>query len=215
MKINPCLHLAEILTSRLCHDLITPIGAINTGLELFQEVSPDNLTESEEILNLILNSAQTASSRASFYRVAFGCSGGNVSFFSAKELIEKFFVRSKLQIYWKERIQKDFQLGQWGRLLLNSVLWIGECAPRGGLLYISIPQQDRPVLSLRLKAESIILHQGTLEALEGKSNIEDITPRIVPCYLIHTIIKDENGKIEINKLSSPSELHLEITMDHF
>lgn len=213
MEMEAPLHLAELLTSRLCHDLITPIGAINTGLELFQETSPAQLTESDEILALTLNSAQTASARLSFYRVAFGSGGGKVSLGAARELIEKYFVRSKLNIRWQEdTFQKDLSLDKWGRILLNSVLWMSECAPRGGTLQISIPRANHPVLSLRLKADSLIMHQGTLEALEGESPLQDLTPRTVPCYLIHQIIKAEKGKLTIQKTLSPSELVLEVEL---
>ena len=212
MKTSTSLHLAELLTSRLCHDLITPIGAINTGLELFQETLPDQLTESDEILNLILNSAQTASARVSFYRLAFGSGGGKVSLGNARELIDKYFKRRKLKIHWPDTFQKDLALGRWGRILLNSVLWMSECAPRGGTLHISVPKGNSPTLSLRLSADPIILHQGTLEALEGKSILQDITPRTVPCYLIHCIVKGDNGKLTIHKTPSPSELILEVTM---
>lgn len=212
MKTNTSLHLAELLTSRLCHDLITPIGAINTGLELFQETAAQSLAETDDILHLVLNSAQTASVRVSFYRVAFGSSGNNVSLESVRELIDKYFAKSKLQLRWKENVEMDFPLAMWGRLLLNSVLWMGECAPRGGILYISLPREGAPVLSLSLKAESIILHQGTLEALEGKSALEDITPRTVPCYLVNHLVEQEGGQLTVFKTSSPSELMLEIKL---
>lgn len=212
MEINVSLHLAELLNSRLCHDLIAPIGAINTGLELFQDISPDHLTESEEILNLILNSAKTASARVSFYRVAFGSSGGKLSLGNIRELIDKYFIRSKLQIDWNNTFQKDLMFEKWGRILLNAVLWMSECAPRGGILHISPPKEDLSTLILRLRTDSIILHQGTLEALEGTSPLQEITPRTVPCYLIYCIVKKENGKIIINKTATPSELILEVTM---
>ena len=204
------LRLAELLTSRLCHDLVTPIGAINTGLELFQETPANYLTESQEILNLILHSAQTAAARVSFFRVAFGYSGGRVSLGEAHQLMENYFTRSKVQFHWKDPFQKDLILEGWGRLLLNAVLWMSECAPRGGSLYIDPPRQGSPSLSLCLKADSIIIHQGTLEALEGKSSLQDLTPRTVPCYFIHCLLKENKGKIDLRKSTSPSELFLEI-----
>ncbi|OJW53936.1 MAG: hypothetical protein BGO67_07675 [Alphaproteobacteria bacterium 41-28] len=210
MTQHHSLRLAELLTSRLCHDLVTPIGAINTGLELFQETSPDHLTETQEILNLILHSAQTASARVSFFRVAFGYSGGRVSLGEARQLLENYFMRSKLEFHWKEPFQKDLTLDGWGRLLLNAVLWISECAPRGGSLSISSPSEEKSALSLCLKADSIILHQGTVEALEGKSSPQDLTPRTVPCYLIHCLVKENNWKIIFHKSSSPAELILKI-----
>ncbi len=204
------LHLAELLASRLCHDLITPIGAINTGLELFQETPPGHLTETQEILNLILHSAQTASARVSFFRVAFGYSGGRVSLGEARQLIENYFIRNKIEFHWKAPFQKDLTLEGWGRLLLNAVLWLSECAPRGGELHISPPREETLILSLRLNADSIILHQGTLEALEGKASLQDLTPRTVPCYLIHCLAKENNRKISFRKSPSLSELILEV-----
>jgi histidine phosphotransferase ChpT len=212
MKTKVPLRLAELLTSRLCHDLITPIGAINTGLELFQETASQAVNEEDEIMQLILNSAQTASARVSFYRVAFGNGGGHISLENAKELIDKYFARSKLHLQWKEESHQIFPFEKWGRLLLNTVLWMGECAPRGGTLHISTPREGKPVLSLCLKADSIILHQGTLEALEGKVAVEEITPRTAHCYLVNQLVEDERGTIAISKTSSPSELTLEIRM---
>ena len=204
------LRLAELLASRLCHDLVTPIGAINTGLELFQETSPDHLTETQEILNLILHSAQTASARVSFFRVAFGYSGGRVSLGEARQLLENYFMRNKIEFHWKDPFQKELTLEGWGRLLLNAVLWLSECAPRGGALYIFPPTEESLTLSLHLKADSIIIHQGTVEALEGKSSLQDLTPRTVPCYLIHCLATENKGKISFRKSTSLSELLLEI-----
>lgn len=210
MHHNHSLRLSELLISRLCHDLVTPIGAINTGLELFKETSPEQITESEEILNLILHSGQTAAARVSFFRIAFGASGGRVSLGEGRQLIENYFQRSKIDFHWSEPFDKDLTLQGWGRLLLNATLWMCECAPRGGRLTLSPPKENAPVLSLHLKADPIIIHQGTLEALEGKSPLEEITPRTVPCYLIHQLIKEMKGTLSVHQSSSPSELRLEL-----
>lgn len=211
MVLESPLHFAELLTSRLCHDLITPIGAINTGLELFQETTPAQENESEEILNLVLNSAQTASARVSFYRIAFGSGGNKITLSTAKTLIENYFVRSKLQIHWDNSLSNDMLLDKMGRILLNAILWISECAPRGGQLLISLPRGDLSRLSLRLKTDSIIIHQGTLEALEGNPDVEEITPRTVPCYLVHALVKGEKGTLVVNHTTNPSELVLEVS----
>lgn len=207
----PCsLRLAELLTSRLCHDLVTPINAINTGLELFQEIPPEHLTESQEILNLILQSAQTASARVSFFRTSFGSNGDTASLGDARDLIEQYFNQSKLVFRWIEPFHKDFKLKGWGRLLLNTVLWISECAPRGGALHISSPREAHHLLSLCLKADPLILHQGTLEALEGSPSLQELTPRTIPCYLIHRMVEEKKAILRFNHTSAPSELFLEI-----
>lgn len=210
MNTQSSLRIAELLSSRLCHDLITPIGAINTGLELFQETPQNHLTESEEILNLILHSAQTASARISFFRVAFGVSGGGVSLGEARHLIENYFNRTKILCEWKNPFDPDLALEGWGRLLLNCALWMGECAPRGGTIHMATPREDILALCLHLKADSIILHQGTLEALEGKASLQDLTPRTAPCYLLHCLVQESQKQLTYRHTTSPSELLLEI-----
>ena len=62
--------LAALLCSRVCHDIISPVGAINNGLELLDEGGAD-----EDAMNLIRASARNASARLQFARIAFGAAG--------------------------------------------------------------------------------------------------------------------------------------------
>lgn len=204
------LRLAELLSSRLCHDLVTPIGAISTGLELFQENVVGLPQDSKEIISLIQHSSQVASSRLSFFRIAFGTSGERTSFGEARALIENYFSRSKIEFEWKTTFQGDLILENWGRLLLNSVLWVSECAPKGGIIQVTLPDETSAKLSVQLNTDSIILHQGTIETLEGRVPLSELTPRTIPCYLIHTLVKKINGVLECRKIELPSGLLLEI-----
>lgn len=204
------IRLAEVLASRLCHDLITPIGAINTGLELFEEASSSSPSDTKDILNLIHQSAETAAARVSLFRVAFGSSGGFVALGDVRKLLEAYYSRSKIDLHWKDPFPQDLSLDGWGRLLLNSAFWMGECAPRGGHIHITSPQEKNPFLQLHLKAESIILHQGTLEALEGTLPPEQLTPRTAPCYLIHHLVKENQYSLSVQHATTPPALTLTI-----
>ncbi|RUV56051.1 histidine phosphotransferase, partial [Mesorhizobium sp. M5C.F.Ca.IN.020.29.1.1] len=62
--------LAALLCSRVCHDIISPVGAINNGLELLDEGGAD-----EDAMKLIRQSARNASARLQFARIAFGAAG--------------------------------------------------------------------------------------------------------------------------------------------
>ena len=62
--------LAALLCSRVCHDIISPVGAINNGLELLDEGGAD-----EDAMRLIRTSARNASARLQFARIAFGAAG--------------------------------------------------------------------------------------------------------------------------------------------
>ena len=68
------LDLAALLCSRVCHDLISPTGAIVNGLEVLEEKESDEETKTFA-LDLIKKSAQTASARLQFCRLAFGAAG--------------------------------------------------------------------------------------------------------------------------------------------
>lgn len=203
------LRFAELLVSRLCHDLITPIGATNTGLELFQETAPEHHTESKEILNLILHSAQTASARVGFFRAAFGKSGDFLPFKDIKTLTENYLIRTKLTLHWGNSFQDESVPKEEGRIFLNSILWMSECAPRGGVIHITCPQDTTTVFSLLLKADPLIVHQGTLETLKGQSSLEDLTPRLAPCYLINYLAQEKERKLIVHQPSS-LELFLEV-----
>lgn len=209
MQQNFPTRLSELLISRLCHDLVTPIGAINTGLELFQETSPEDLNESKEILNLIFQSGATASSRISFYRAAFGANGDRTSPEEARQLIEKYFDRSKVEFNWKQESGNELSMQGWGRLLLNSALWLCDCAPKGGRIFFELPKENNSTFTATLAAESIIIHQGTLEAIQGEVEVDEVTPRSVPCYLVHLLAKEKNCSISVQH-SSP-EIRLKIS----
>jgi len=66
------VRVAQLLCSRLCHDLVSPIGAVNAGLELLEEAADDD----GRALGLITTSAAEAARRLAFYRVAFGLGVG-------------------------------------------------------------------------------------------------------------------------------------------
>src|SRR5438132_8175316 len=68
------LDLAALLCSRVCHDLISPTGAIVNGLEVLDEKESDEETRNFA-LDLIKKSAKAASARLQFCRLAFGAAG--------------------------------------------------------------------------------------------------------------------------------------------
>jgi len=80
------LRVAELLASRLCHDLISPVGAVNSGIELMTEFGDDPDGES---MALITSSARTASDKLLFFRIAYGNagSGTNVPLADGQNLI--------------------------------------------------------------------------------------------------------------------------------
>ncbi|HEY6916467.1 MAG TPA: histidine phosphotransferase, partial [Allosphingosinicella sp.] len=65
---------ASLLCSRLCHDLLSPVGAINNGLELLADETDPEMRE--RCLDLLAESARASANKLKFFRLAFGAAGG-------------------------------------------------------------------------------------------------------------------------------------------
>ena len=129
------LELAALLCSRVCHDLISPAGAIVNGLEVLEE-SKDEETRTFA-LELIKKSAGVASARLQFCRIAFGAAGSataQVDLGDAGTVAKGFIEDDKTKLTWnlprlllpKNRV----------KLLLNMLLIAGQTIPRGGQIMI-------------------------------------------------------------------------------
>ncbi|GAB1715367.1 MAG: histidine phosphotransferase [Nitrobacter sp.] len=127
------LELAALLCSRVCHDLISPVGAIVNGLEVLDDnPKPD---DREFALDLIRKSAKTASARLQFCRLAFGAAGSagaQIDLGDAQAMAKGHFEDGKITIAWnlprlllpKNRV----------KLLLNLLVIAQQMIPRGGVL---------------------------------------------------------------------------------
>ena len=73
MTIDP-VDFASLLCSRLCHDLLSPIGALNNGLELLADETDPKMRE--RCMELMAESARTSAAKLKFFRLAFGAAGG-------------------------------------------------------------------------------------------------------------------------------------------
>jgi histidine phosphotransferase ChpT len=129
------LELAALLCSRVCHDLISPVGAIVNGLEVLDDnPKPD---DREFALDLIRKSAKTASARLQFCRLAFGAAGSagaQIDLGDAQSMAKGHFEDGKITIAWnlprlllpKNRV----------KLVLNLLVIAQQMIPRGGVLTV-------------------------------------------------------------------------------
>lgn len=129
------LELAALLCSRVCHDLISPVGAIVNGLEVLDDdPKPD---DREFALDLIRKSAKIASARLQFCRLAFGAAGSagaQIDLGDAQNMAKGHFEDGKITLAWnlprlllpKNRV----------KLLLNLLVITQQTIPRGGVLTV-------------------------------------------------------------------------------
>jgi histidine phosphotransferase ChpT len=129
------LDLAALLCSRVCHDLISPVGAIVNGLEVLEEAK-DEETKTFA-LELIKKSARTGSAKLQFCRIAFGAAGSagaQIDLGDAESISRGFFEDDKTKLAWN--LPRVLLAKNRVKLLLNLLLIAGQTIPRGGQLTV-------------------------------------------------------------------------------
>lgn len=130
------LDLAALLCSRVCHDLISPVGAIVNGLEVFEEENDE--TTKTFALDLIKKSARQASARLQFCRLAFGAAGSagaQIDLGDAEKVVRGFLEDDKTKISWT--LPRELVAKNRVKLLLNMLVIANQAIPRGGALVVA------------------------------------------------------------------------------
>jgi histidine phosphotransferase ChpT len=129
------IELAALLCSRVCHDLISPVGAIVNGLEVLDDnPKPD---DREFALDLIRKSAKTASARLQFCRLAFGAAGSagaQIDVGDAQTMARGHLEDDKTRIAWN--LPRVLLPKNKVKLLLNMMVIAQQTIPRGGVLTV-------------------------------------------------------------------------------
>ena len=164
------LDLAALLCSRVCHDLISPTGAIVNGLEVLEEKESDEETKTFA-LDLIKKSARTASARLQFCRLAFGAAGSagaQIDLGDAQTMGRAFIEDGKIKMVWnlpRALLQKNRV-----KLLLNMLIIAGQTIPRGGTLTVD-PIGEGDAMGFRIVAAGLNarIPHAVQALLEGNS----------------------------------------------
>jgi histidine phosphotransferase ChpT len=144
------LDLAALLCSRVCHDLISPVGAIMNGLEVMEEDKDEET--SKFAMDLIKRSARTASAKLQFCRLAFGAAGSagaQIDTGDAETVTRGLMEDDKTKIGWN--LPRTLLPKNRVKLLLNMLLMAGQAIPRGGQLTVD-PVGAGEVMGFRVSA---------------------------------------------------------------
>lgn len=178
--------LAEMLATRLCHDLTGPIGAVNNGAEFLDE---EGFDMQNEAVKLILSSAHDAVKRLQFYRQAYGRVGdtGEACLADKKKTAEDFFSGTKVRLDWPDSHTDaaGIPLSQkMSRLLLNLMIIAGASLIRGGTLAIRLSMSDggEKQVTLTARGETLRFDAETAQVLSGSHEVS-LTPKTAQPYL--------------------------------
>jgi histidine phosphotransferase ChpT len=173
------LDLAALLCSRVCHDVISPVGAIANGLELYDDPEVDAETR-ETALDMVRNSARTASAKLKFCRIAFGAAGSagaSIDMGEAGETARAFVGSEKVKLDWQA--PRENRPKQQVKLVLNMVLMAMAGVPRGGTVTVSV---NGDTFTARASGDRAKVPEALAQVVEGTADLATLDARLVQPY---------------------------------
>ena len=173
------LDLAALLCSRVCHDVISPVGAIANGLELYDDPEMDEETRATA-LDMIRSSAKTAGAKLKFCRIAFGAAGSAgalIDLTEAGEVAKGFVGDEKVKLDWQA--PRENRPKQQVKLILNMLLLAMAGIPRGGVVTVAANGDH---LSVRAAGERAKISEPLADVLAGTADLNLLDARLVQPY---------------------------------
>ncbi len=176
------LDLAALLSSRVCHDVISPVGAIVNGLEVLEEEKDAEMRG--HALALIKSSAQEASARLQFCRLAFGAAGSKGSSIDtgdAEHVARQLLADERTRLDWS--VPRVLMPKNKVKLLLNLCLIADAAIPRGGDISISARGEDDAMcFYVEAKGINARVTPGVASLLSGEPEDGAIDARAIQAY---------------------------------
>lgn len=199
--------LASLLCSRLCHDLMSPVGALNNGIELLADEQDPDMRE--KCLELLADSARASANKLKFFRLAFGAAGGFGEEIDTHEahatLAGLFGPERRVELGWMvtgDRLPKGA-----AKLLLNLAMLAGDALVRGGRLDVGGESRDGEIeLVIRAEGPRILLDPALRETLVKGSSGGTVEPRAAGAWLAHTLAAEAGGSIQLSDPESEALL---------
>ncbi|EJF89232.1 histidine phosphotransferase ChpT [Bartonella tamiae] len=197
LSLSPA-DLAALLCSRICHDLVSPVGAINNGMELYDEGGAE-----EAALDLIRLSAANASARLQFARIAFGAAGSagsEIDTGDAEQVAKDYMKNEKAHLDWHapRLLMPKNEI----KFLLNLLLIANATIPRGGNLSVSIENkkineiESGRLFVIKVEGKVLRIPSKFLELYEGKIPDEPIDAHAIQPYF--TLLMAELSKMSLS-----------------
>ena len=190
------LTFASLLSSRICHDLISPVGAINNGLEILADESDEEMTQ--QAMALIRASAAGASAKLQFMRRSFGMAGSvaeMVSLDEAKSLSMGLVGNGSTRLDWQvgtPSLDKTVV-----KLLLNMIFIGFEALPRGGVLRVGVQKAGATNLMISAEGPKARMQETSAEILRNGAQLSEIDAKQSSLFLTHEIAKKLGATVHV------------------
>ncbi len=190
-SVDP-LTLSALLASRLCHDLVNPVGALGSGVEVLEEDGMDE-TMREAAVDLIKTGGAKSVALLKYARIAYGAAGGRgaeLPLEEAAEIMKGVFEWAKADLNW--RIEPGYAPKEVVKSLMILTHYASDCAPRGGVVDVSAAADG---YAIAVEGARILLADGLGPALAGEA--ADLTPKFAPAYVAGLMARERGGAVSV------------------
>jgi len=191
--------LASLLCSRRCHDLLSPVGALNNGIELLADEQDPEMRE--RCLELLAESARASANKLKFFRLPFAAGGGfgdEIDTRQAKRALEGLYGADKhIELGW---MVADDKLSKGAvKLLLNLAMIAGDALVRGGRLDVGAERRDETLeLVIRAEGPRILLDPKLRETIARGHSGGEVEPRAAGAWLAYALAEEAGGTIQLS-----------------
>lgn len=195
------IELASLLCSRLCHDLLSPVGALTNGLELLADEKDPEMRK--RCFELLEQSARISTDKLKFFRLAFGAAGGfgdMVPVAEARSVIDALVGNNgRIEVRWA--LAGDSLPKPAVKTLLNLALIGIEALVRGGTLDIGAElrtgeQGSASEIVVRASGTRIAFDRTVGHALEGKLAASELSSKTAPAAMLHQLAARLGGGLQ-------------------
>jgi len=199
--------LANLIGSRICHDLISPIGAIHNGIELLILTAQDH---SDPEVSLIADSCKTASDLIKFFRITFGQNGEgkSLSALMAQTILEPLLSGERKSLQWN--ISEDLSHQEVQAIFL-SVLCLEAAMPRGGKFVIT---QKENTFYIEGYSDYIKHGDRAWTLLDSQTEDTQVAPSIVQFLLLPQVAKTIARRVDCSSSSNRIAIDLRPVSSH-
>ncbi len=197
-KLTPT-SLSALLCARICHDLISPVGALGTAIEILDD--PSNVDMHGDAMDLVRTSSRQAAAKLKFLRLAFGAAGSAPGVISSSEittLTNDMFRDAKADLVWNidtDGVDKDR-----ARILMNLIMLAVQAAPRGGTVTITrigrgAGTEAGADFTLVSTGPKVRLADDVARAIAGKAPEDGFDGRSIQPLYASLLARDANGTV--------------------
>ena len=189
--------LAALLCSRLCHDLLSPVGALSNGLELLADEKDPEMRK--RCFELLEQSAQISTDKLKFFRLAYGAAGGfgdEVPTQEPQDLVAALVkANERIQLEWAvadESLPKPAV-----KVLLNLTSIAIDALIRGGTLAVGAERRDAATeIAVRAAGPRVAFDGNIGKALDGSLPAGELSGRTAPAHMIRLLAEELGGGVQ-------------------